>query len=178
MRRNIHFVVPKTALRLVEHGAYGKGGANALAEYRWGSGTARHLFCATCGVCPFYQPRSNPDGWAVTFQCVDGGTVSSVEVRRFDGLNWEAYYAGQGAAIKEFSKAAEEAAGAGAANTRAASARPSTRAQWEPSSATHWVLALLEVLATLLLPIALILLTTRNYVRRPPFRQMTLRLLW
>ena len=40
MRRNLHFVVPKKALRLVTHGEHGKGGASALAEYRWGTGAA------------------------------------------------------------------------------------------------------------------------------------------
>ena len=26
--------------------------------------TAQHLFCKRCGICPFYRPRSNPDGYA------------------------------------------------------------------------------------------------------------------
>jgi len=63
MRRNVHFVVPDDKLHIVS-----EAGAAALAEYRFGSGVARHLFCARCGVSPFYRPRSNPDGWAVTFQ--------------------------------------------------------------------------------------------------------------
>eukprot|EP00965_Chrysotila_dentata_P253398 6211216-Pleurochrysis_carterae.AAC.2 len=38
-------------------------------------------FCTRrCGISPFYCPRSNPDGHAVTFQCLDAGTVSAVEV--------------------------------------------------------------------------------------------------
>ena len=53
-------------------------------------------------MSPFYRPRSNPDGWAVTFQCLDPGTVSAVEVRRFNGLNWEAFVEASG--ITEFSK--------------------------------------------------------------------------
>ena len=95
------------------------------AEYRWGSGTARHLFCsrcarrslllrsipqqrspvcARCGITPFYRARSNPSGWAVTFQCLDAGTVASAEVRCFDGLHWEDCIGGAGAAIRAFSE--------------------------------------------------------------------------
>ncbi len=104
MRRNVHFVVPEKALRILETKDQVMSGAYALAEYRFGTGTARHLFCSRCGISPFYKPRSNPDGWAVTLHCVDPGTIASVEVRRFDGQNWEAFYSGQGAAIKSFSK--------------------------------------------------------------------------
>jgi len=95
MRRNVHFVVPSDQLRIV-------GDPAALAEYRFGTGVARHLFCARCGISPFYRPRSNPDGWGVTFQCVDPGTVASVEVRRFDGQNWEGFIEKSG--IAAFSK--------------------------------------------------------------------------
>ena len=91
MRRNIHFVVPKKSLRIISDGKYGKGGASMLAEYRWGKGAARHLFCARCGISPFYRPRSNPDGWAVTFQCLDPGTIAATEVRCFDGRHWEEF---------------------------------------------------------------------------------------
>jgi hypothetical protein len=105
MRRNLHFVVPSTALRLVQDDKGSGGGASSLAEYRWGSGQAQHLFCARCGITSFYRPRSNPDGWAVTFACLDPGTVSSVEVQRFDGQHWEDFIEGQGAAIKGSSTA-------------------------------------------------------------------------
>ena len=95
MRRNIHFVVPSDKLRMLSEPA-------KLAEYRFGTGVARHLFCARCGISPFYRPRSNPDGWGITFQCIDPGTVQGVEVRRFDGHNWEGFIEQSG--IKEFSK--------------------------------------------------------------------------
>jgi len=103
MRRNVHFVVPQDALRLVTDEKGGQGGPGSLAEYRWGSGLAQHLFCACCGISPFYKPRSNPDGWAITFACLDPGTVSGVEIKTFDGQNWESCIDGQGAAIKSFS---------------------------------------------------------------------------
>jgi hypothetical protein len=107
MRRNLHFCVPKSALRLIQ-GDASDGSATSLAEYRWGSCASQHLFCARCGICPFYVPRSNPDGWGITFQCLDGGTATSVEVRQFDGQHWEEYIEGAGAAIKTFSKPTEE----------------------------------------------------------------------
>ena len=170
MRRNIHFIVPKKALKLItQQGDRGTGGAAALAEYRFGSGAARHLFCARCGISPFYQPRSNPDGWAITFPCLDGGTVSSVEVRQFDGLHWEEFYAGKGSAIKSFStddddataadattKAAE---GAASAEDGGAPTAPPTRAP--PSLARTWLYSLLEILVTFLLPVVLIFLAVR-----------------
>ena len=68
-------------------------------------------------MSPFYRPRSNPDGWAVTFQCLDPGTVSAVEVRRFNGLNWEAFIEASG--ITEFSKSPSRGAPSGRAGGRA-----------------------------------------------------------
>lgn len=103
MRRNLHFVVRKPDLRFVQDTAGGAAGAAALSEYRWGTGAARHLFCSRCGVTPLYVPRSNPNGWAVTFQCLDPGTCSAVEVRQFDGVHWEEHIAGEGASIRSFS---------------------------------------------------------------------------
>ena len=57
-------------------------------------------FCKTCGVLPFYVPRSNPDGFGVTLACVDWGTdgAPDVEVRNYDGVNWEKSHAETGIA--------------------------------------------------------------------------------
>lgn len=44
-----------------------------------------------CGVTPFYVPRSNPDGFAVTLWCVDRSNIRSVDIRHFDGQNWEKF---------------------------------------------------------------------------------------
>lgn len=32
--------------------------------------TAAHLFCKHCGICAFYRPRSNPDGYAGARACL------------------------------------------------------------------------------------------------------------
>ncbi len=78
-----HVIVPASRFRLVQ-------GEDALTEYRFNTGTARHLFCGTCGVKSFYVPRSNPDGFSVNLRCVDTATVRSVTREAFDGRNWEA----------------------------------------------------------------------------------------
>ena len=63
-------------------------GHDALASYRFGSGTAEHLFCRTCGVKSFYQPRSHSDAWSVNAACLDERPELAVEF--FDGADWEA----------------------------------------------------------------------------------------
>jgi len=64
-------------------------GEDNLTDYRFNTGTAKHLFCKTCGVKAFYRPRSHPDGWSVNVHCIDKDTVLGVEVTEFDGDNWE-----------------------------------------------------------------------------------------
>lgn len=51
--------------------------------------SAEHLFCKTCGIKSFYQPRSHPRGWSVNFRCLDFGHGIEPRVRQFDGRNWE-----------------------------------------------------------------------------------------
>ncbi|XP_022844258.1 centromere protein V-like isoform X2 [Olea europaea var. sylvestris] len=60
--------------------------------------------CSMRGNLSFSVPleRSNPDGIAVTFRCVDPGTITHVEIRQFDGKNWERSYAESG--IASYSK--------------------------------------------------------------------------
>jgi len=72
-----HLVVPRSRFRLLK-------GAESLTEYRFNTGTARHLFCRHCGVKSFYVPRSNPDGYSVNLRCLDPATIEHVEVEIFD----------------------------------------------------------------------------------------------
>lgn len=68
--------------------------------YQWGSKTAVRRFCRTCGILPFYNPRSNPDGYAITLPCVDWGEDGPppTVVQSFDGVNWEKSHADTGIA--------------------------------------------------------------------------------
>jgi hypothetical protein len=72
-----HLIVPRARFRLLK-------GAESLTEYRFNTGTARHLFCRHCGVKSFYVPRSNPDGYSVNARCLDPATVEHLEVEIFD----------------------------------------------------------------------------------------------
>jgi hypothetical protein len=82
----LHLIVPRSRFRLLQ-------GADALATYTFNTGTARHLFCSTCGIKSFYVPRSHPDGYSVNVRCLDPGTVRSVKVTPFDGRSWEQHVA-------------------------------------------------------------------------------------
>ena len=64
-------------------------GAQVLEEYRFGTATARHLFCRRCGIKSFYVPRSHPEGFSVNARCLDEGQVRSIRVRAYDGRHWE-----------------------------------------------------------------------------------------
>lgn len=90
----LHLIVPGTRFRLLH-------GDDALTEYRFNTGAARHLFCRHCGVKAFYVPRSHPDGWSVNARCLDAGTVTGMTVTPFDDTNREAATA----AIAHLSKA-------------------------------------------------------------------------
>jgi hypothetical protein len=81
-----HLVVKKAHFRLVS-------GEDALTEYRFNTGKARHLFCKHCGIKSFYVPRSHPDGVSVNARCLDEGTFRIAGVRKIDGRNWELHYA-------------------------------------------------------------------------------------
>ena len=72
-----HLIVPRARFRLLS-------GADSLSEYRFNTGTARHLFCRHCGVKSFYVPRSNPNGYSVNARCLDPATIEHVEVELFD----------------------------------------------------------------------------------------------
>ncbi|MFT6456560.1 GFA family protein [Pseudophaeobacter arcticus] len=48
-------------------------GAENLSLYTWGTGTAKHYFCKTCGIYTHHQRRSDPNECGVNLGCIDGG---------------------------------------------------------------------------------------------------------
>ncbi|KAL6061124.1 Centromere protein V [Balamuthia mandrillaris] len=104
----IELIVPASRFTLEE------GSRAALSTYTFGTHTAQHHFCSTCGIASFYVPRSNPDGFSINLRCVDpgnashlpfwsfffvdalflrAGTIRSMKVVPFDGQNWEEHAA-------------------------------------------------------------------------------------
>ncbi len=79
----VHIIGPKSRFRRSTDEA-------ALTTYTFNTGVAQHLFCKTCGVKSFYQPRSNPDGWSVNARCLDSTEGVELNIEAFDGRNWEA----------------------------------------------------------------------------------------
>jgi hypothetical protein len=78
----LHLIVEPARFELLS-------GADALTTYRFNTGTARHTFCTTCGIHPFYVPRSDPDKIDVNVRCLDGIDLTALRPRPFDGRNWE-----------------------------------------------------------------------------------------
>lgn len=79
---NIHAIVPASRFRLLQ-------GEDKLTHYTFNTGAAKHLFCSVCGIKSYYVPRSNPDGVAVTWRCLDDWQDLNVTISAFDGQNWE-----------------------------------------------------------------------------------------
>jgi len=77
----LHLIVPKSKFKLLS-------GEGQLKTYTFNTGVAKHRFCKTCGVKPFYTPRSNPDGVDINVRCLDT-LPKSMKIVKFDGQNWE-----------------------------------------------------------------------------------------
>ena len=60
-------------------------GAASLSEYRFHTQTARHFFCATCGIYPFHRKRVTPDHFGVNVACLEGFDPVGIPVRRAQG---------------------------------------------------------------------------------------------
>jgi hypothetical protein len=78
----LHLIVPLRNFRLLS-------GADNITTYTFNTGVAKHTFCQTCGIKPFYTPRSNPEGVDVNLRCLSP-QPKSVQIVNFDGQNWEA----------------------------------------------------------------------------------------
>jgi hypothetical protein len=82
MKGFIHLIVPPEDFELVS-------GAEALTTYEFNTKIAKHRFCRTCGVQPFYVPRSDPDKYDVNVRCLDGLDPARLALPTFDGREWE-----------------------------------------------------------------------------------------
>lgn len=80
----LHHRVPPDRFKLLS-------GQESLTLYQFGSKIAKHWFCAVCGIHPFSNPRAAPDMYSVNIRCLDDywAEVPNIEVRLFDGENWE-----------------------------------------------------------------------------------------
>jgi hypothetical protein len=78
----LHLIVPPARFKLVQ-------GRDKLTTYTFGTHTAKHSFCARCGMHPFYTPRSHPEHVDVNVRCLDAIDVRALRIEHFDGLNWE-----------------------------------------------------------------------------------------
>jgi hypothetical protein len=78
----LHLIVAREQFELLR-------GKEALTTYRFNTGVAQHTFCATCGIHPFYVPRSDPDKIDVNVRCLDGVDLAALAIGQFDGRNWE-----------------------------------------------------------------------------------------
>ncbi len=58
-------------------------GADNLALYTWGTRTAKHYFCKTCGIYTHHRRRSDPAECGVNLGCIDG-----VNPRDLDDIPW------------------------------------------------------------------------------------------
>ena len=84
----LHLIVAPNEFDLIR-------GKDALTTYRFNTGVAQHTFCSTCGIHPFYVPRSDPDKIDVNVRCLDGIDLAALAIGQFDGKNWEHAIAGR-----------------------------------------------------------------------------------
>ncbi|WP_374606138.1 GFA family protein [Thermomonas sp.] len=76
----LHLIVPAARFRLLS-------GADALVEYTFNTGAAKHRFCGHCGIKSFYVPRSHPHGFSVNARCLDDVALATLNIIPFDDRN-------------------------------------------------------------------------------------------
>lgn len=65
-------------------------GEEHISCYTYNTHQAKHYFCQTCGVHPFYQPRTNPNCRGISLRCLDEeATVKKANIVPVDCINWK-----------------------------------------------------------------------------------------
>lgn len=73
--------VPLAGIRIVQ-------GEDALRLYQFNTHTARHFFCAHCGIYTHHQRRSNPQQYGYNVGCLEGVNPLAIpDVPTNDGVN-------------------------------------------------------------------------------------------
>ncbi|MBE0454053.1 GFA family protein [Roseovarius autotrophicus] len=63
-------------------------GAENLTRYTWGTQTAQHYFCKTCGIYTHHRRRSNPNEYGVNLACLEGYHPRDLgDIPWVDGVN-------------------------------------------------------------------------------------------
>lgn len=63
-------------------------GADNLTLYTWGTNTAQHHFCKTCGIYTHHQRRSDPSVYGVNIACLEGINIRDyADAIITDGIN-------------------------------------------------------------------------------------------
>ncbi len=78
----LHWIVEPEQFRLLSS-------SDALALYEFNTKTAKHYFCAACGISSYYIPRSHPNMIDVNVRCLDGVNLEELEIELFNGQDWE-----------------------------------------------------------------------------------------
>lgn len=78
----LHLIVSPEKFTLLQ-------GQEFIKIYTFNTHIAKHQFCSICGIHPFYIPRSHPHLIDVNLNCLDEDIISQLDIREFDGKNWE-----------------------------------------------------------------------------------------
>ncbi len=63
-------------------------GKDNLTLYQWGTNTAKHYFCKTCGIYTHHQRRSNPNEFGINLAALAGVNPRDLgEIAWTDGIN-------------------------------------------------------------------------------------------
>ncbi|UZD91728.1 GFA family protein [Cognatishimia activa] len=63
-------------------------GEDNLSLYQWGTGTAKHYFCKTCGIYTHHQRRSDPTQYGINVACLEGINPRDLgDIAWVDGVN-------------------------------------------------------------------------------------------
>ena len=84
----LHLILPQQQFQLLKGATTTDG---AIGTYTFGTHTARHHYCRTCGITPYYRARSHPEDYDVNVRCLDDyyAVVDKMIVTPFDGRDWE-----------------------------------------------------------------------------------------